>query len=470
MSEAALPSYGLSGAPLADLELLLSGAVAPLDRFLDPDEAQAALRTGRLPDGTPAPVAPVLPVPAEVAAVAAGAGGLLLTDPEGLPLARLKFPGPVGDDITWAEGAGVPTPGGPGPDGTAWLVGQLVPVGVPAHGVFRALRRSPERVRAELPPGPVLAVPVDRPLLVADLAALRVEPAEPEAAGALLLLVRVGDEPNRLPADVLLRATLAAAAGLPGAIVVAVPLRHASDPEADARAVAAVAAAYGATGVRPLSPGRWPEVRAGLDRGTDDLSALPAAVREQLLRWRPPKSRRGLTVLFTGLSGSGKSTLARALVDRLLEDGRRRVTVLDGDEVRRMLSAGLGFSRADRDLNVRRIGWVAAEVARHGGLAVCAPIAPYAATRAAVRRDVEATGDFVLVHVATPLEVCEARDRKGLYAKARAGLIPQFTGISDPYEEPDDADLVVDTTGRSIDDCTAEVLELLRTGGWVSAH
>lgn len=137
--------------------------------------------------------------------------------------------------------------------------------------------------------------------------------------------------------------------------------------------------------------------------------------------------------------------------------------------VRRLLSAGLTFSRADRDLNIRRIGYVAAEITRHGGVAVCAPIAPYAATRAEVRAMVEETGDFFLVHVATPLEVCEARDRKGLYAKARAGEIPEFTGISDPYEEPADADLVVTTEDRTVEESVAEVLAALRAGGWLPA-
>lgn len=167
----------------------------------------------------------------------------------------------------------------------------------------------------------------------------------------------------------------------------------------------------------------------------------------------------GLVVFFTGLSGSGKSTLARALMDTLLEGGRR-VTSLDGDVVRRHLSAGLTFSKEDRETNIRRIGWVAAEIARHGGIAVCSPIAPFDATRQDVRRYVEgAGGTFFLVHVATPLAECERRDRKGLYAKARAGEIPEFTGISSPYEEPGDADVVVDTTGRSIEDALGDVLE-----------
>ena len=133
-----------------------------------------------------------------------------------------------------------------------------------------------------------------------------------------------------------------------------------------------------------------------------------------------------------------------------------------------MLSAGLTFSRADRDLNIARIGYVAAEIARHGGIAICAPIAPYAAARDQVRQMVSQVGDFLLIHVATPLAACEARDRKGLYAKARAGLIPQFTGVSDPYEEPSDAVLTLDTSVASREECADAVMSLLVSGGWLA--
>ena len=177
---------------------------------------------------------------------------------------------------------------------------------------------------------------------------------------------------------------------------------------------------------------------------------------------------RDSLIVFTGLSGSGKSTLARDLRDALLERGDRTVSLLDGDLVRQLLSAGLSFSREDRDLNIARIGYVATEVARHGGIAICAPIAPYAAARSAVRSMVSEVGDFVLVHVSTPLAVCEARDRKGLYAKARAGLIGSFTGISDPYEEPLDADLVIDTSVVSRRDAVALVLGHLTRGRWLA--
>jgi sulfate adenylyltransferase len=187
-----------------------------------------------------------------------------------------------------------------------------------------------------------------------------------------------------------------------------------------------------------------------------------------LRRARPPRAERGLVVFFTGLSGSGKSTIARGLAEALTERGDRTVSLLDGDRVRQLLSAGLTFSRADRDLNIARIGYVAAEVARHGGIAICAPIAPYAQARAVARKLVTEVGDFLLIYVSTPVEVCEARDRKGLYAKARAGLIKGFTGVSDPYEEPRDADLVLDTSAMTRDEAVSAVLKLLVSGGWLA--
>jgi sulfate adenylyltransferase len=210
-------------------------------------------------------------------------------------------------------------------------------------------------------------------------------------------------------------------------------------------------------------------VLAGLGDGDQAaLSGVDPAAAVLLARWRPARSHRGLVVLFTGLSGSGKSTMARETARRITAESDRSVSLLDGDVVRRMLSSELGFDKASRDLNVRRIGFVAAEIAKHGGTVLCAPIAPYAATRAAVRRMVEAHGDFVLVHVATPIEECEKRDLKGLYAKARAGLIPEFTGVSDPYETPDDAELTIDTSTMSRAKATETVMHHLRSGGWLS--
>jgi sulfate adenylyltransferase len=193
----------------------------------------------------------------------------------------------------------------------------------------------------------------------------------------------------------------------------------------------------------------------------------PAAVALELRRSYPPRSSQGVTVFFTGLSGSGKSTIASVLLVKLMEIGGRPVTLLDGDLVRKNLSSELGFSREHRDLNIRRIGFVAAEITKNGGVAVCAPIAPYDATRREVRRMVEAGGGFILVHVATPLEVCEARDRKGLYAKARAGLVKEFTGISDPYEVPADADVTLDTTATTPAEAAQEILLHLEREGYI---
>jgi sulfate adenylyltransferase len=193
----------------------------------------------------------------------------------------------------------------------------------------------------------------------------------------------------------------------------------------------------------------------------------PPAVATELRRSYPPRSRQGFTVFFTGLSGSGKSTIANALLVKLLEIGGRPVTLLDGDLVRKHLSSELGFSKEHRDINIRRIGYVAAEITKNGGVALCAPIAPYDTTRKDVRALVEEGGGFLLVHVATPLEVCEARDRKGLYAKARAGIIEAFTGISDPYEAPDDAEVVIDTSEMRAEEAAQEIVLHLEREGYV---
>jgi sulfate adenylyltransferase len=188
---------------------------------------------------------------------------------------------------------------------------------------------------------------------------------------------------------------------------------------------------------------------------------------EELRRTHPPKHLQGLTIFFTGLSGSGKSTLANALLVKLLELGTRRVTLLDGDIVRKNLSSELGFSREHRDINILRIGYVASEITKYGGIAICAPIAPYAATRRRVREMAEATGGFVEIHVSTPLEVCESRDRKGLYAKARAGTLKEFTGISDPYEEPVNPEMRIDTRNLSPDLAAHRILVKLESLGYV---
>jgi sulfate adenylyltransferase len=212
------------------------------------------------------------------------------------------------------------------------------------------------------------------------------------------------------------------------------------------------------------------ELRSRLARGQELPEWFtPAEVAAELRRSYPPRCEQGFTVFFTGLSGAGKSTIANILAAKLRERGGRHLTVLDGDLVRQHLSRELGFSREDRDRNVLRIGFVAAEITKSGGIAVCAPIAPYDAARREVRRMVGLAGGFVLVHVATPLEVCEQRDRKGLYAKARLGLLTGFTGVSDPYEEPADADVVVDGQHESAEQAADRIIEYLRRLGYLPA-
>ena len=190
-------------------------------------------------------------------------------------------------------------------------------------------------------------------------------------------------------------------------------------------------------------------------------------VAQELRKTHPPRERQGFTVFFTGLSGSGKSTIANVLLVKLLEMGGRPVTILDGDLVRKNLSSELGFSKEHRDINIRRIGYVASEITKNGGIAVCAPIAPYDSVRKDVEAMISPVGGYILVHVATPLEVCEKRDRKGMYAKARAGIIKEFTGISDPYEEPENAALTIDTTDKSPEEAAQEIILHLKSLGFI---
>ncbi len=513
---AAWPWCTLGEAQLGDLELLTSGVFAPLRGFMDAADAASVAELGMLADGTSWPVPVTLDVPA--AQVPADATRLVLQDQEGSPLAVLSM-----TERTTPPGADDP--------GLLRLAGPVTALRQPEHGPFRQLRRRPEDVRAELAGsrgGNVIAYATRRPLNKRHLGQLR-HYADQLSARLLILPLVSGPAEIVTRPEALVRAVLAAAQHLPaGTLLVPVPLaprgagRGSAGPDAaDLRAQGVVAAVYGATHlladspsvtsspagqkngtlslpgvpVPVIAPGEWAYdprsevwrplalIEPGAEQGelTDaELGALldsgaevpawfaPPSVARELRRARPPRSERGLVVFFTGLSGSGKSTVARGLAEALAERGDRTVSLLDGDHVRHLLSAGLTFSRADRDLNIARIGYVAAEVARHGGIAICAPIAPYAQARAAARAMVTEVGDFLLVYVSTPVDVCAARDRKGLYAKARAGLITGFTGVSDPYEEPRDADLVLDTSAMTRQEAVDAVLKLLTTGGWLA--
>jgi sulfate adenylyltransferase len=213
------------------------------------------------------------------------------------------------------------------------------------------------------------------------------------------------------------------------------------------------------------------ELRQRLNEGRDIPAwfTYPEVVAE-LRRSFPPRHKQGVTIFFTGLSGSGKSTIANVLMTKFLEAGGRPVTILDGDLVRKHLSSELGFSKEHRDINIRRIGYVASEITKNGGIAICAPIAPYDGTRKHVRQMIEPYGGFILVHVATSVEVCEQRDRKGLYAKARAGILKEFTGISDPYELPADAEVTINTGDLSPEEAAQEIILHLEREGFIGTQ
>ena len=213
------------------------------------------------------------------------------------------------------------------------------------------------------------------------------------------------------------------------------------------------------------------ELRNRLNDGLDIPSWFTyPEVATELRRSFPPRHKQGLTIFFSGLSGSGKSTIANVLMTKFLEVGGRPVTMLDGDLVRKHLSSELGFSKEHRDINIRRIGYVASEITKNGGIAICAPIAPYDLTRKDVRALIEPVGGFILVHLSTSVDVCETRDRKGLYAKARAGILKEFTGISDPYEEPTDAELHINTAELSPEEAAQEIVLHLEREGFIGMN
>ena len=482
------PSWTLSPRQLCDVELLADGTFAPLAGFLGEDDHRRVVAEMRLADGALWPDPTRLEVDEAFARDLADGAHVALRDPEGTMLAVLT----VTSRFVPADVA----------SGTVCLGGPVEVLQRPNQYDFPHLRRTAAEDRDEAHEGRwarVLGVPTWQPLLGGDVGELK---RHVNTMGAhVLVLAQVGDTPpGALDRFALTRALLAAAeaVGAPSATVRLVPLAVREDPVRQALLEAMVARAHGATHVWGPADGEArealhrhadeldvaivdrPAPRPGITVTLDDLQArlaagehvpdgvAPPAVLEELHRALPPRHERGFTVFFTGLSGSGKSTVANVVAARLREDGAREVTLLDGDLVRQHLSSELGFSREHRNVNVLRIGWVASEITHHGGIAVCAPIAPYDDVRRQNRAMVEATGGgFVLVHVATPLEVCEARDRKGLYAKARAGEIAEFTGISDPYEEPGDAEVVLDTTDIEPEEAAEQVLVHLREAGWL---
>jgi sulfate adenylyltransferase len=512
------PSWDLTSRQLCDLELLLNGAFSPLGGFMTRRDYDAVCLEWRLASGLVWPVPVTLDVPVETADGLSAGAMLGLRDPEGVMLAVLHVE-EVWTPDRQAEGRALygsaPAAASFVQDAQPCCVGGCVEgLRLPTHHDYRGLRQTPRELRdrfRELGWSSVLAFQPEGPMHRADVeATLRAA----RAHGDALLIHPVSDVTDQ--SDVTHHGrmrcfTTVMSEYVPGTAMLSLlpfSTRHAGTREALLQAIVRRNCGCdrvmldGATAStwEPLEPsmqelaiepvpyptlvyvadeGRYlaneeispladvqrlseTELKKCLDTGRE----IPAwftsrEVADELRRIHPPRRRQGITIFFTGLSGSGKSTIANALLVKLLEAGDRTATLLDGDLVRKHLSSELGFSKAHRDLNVRRIGYVASEITKSGGIAICSPIAPYHATRLDVRRMIAPLGGFVLVHVATPLAICEQRDRKGHYAKARAGLIPHFTGISDPYEPPTDADVTLDTTSSSAADAVDLILGYL---------
>lgn len=514
------PAWSLTSPQRSSLFLLLTRGLAPLKGFMGRADAESCLAAGRLQDGTWWPVPVVLDVTAAFARNLVPDTPLALQDAEGVTLAALHV-----TDV-WPRDPQAPC--GPEASATAplsWAVGGLVEgIRLPDYSDFKQMHLGADVVRLEVARRRWQTVMAfvsggfpTRPEFESTMRVLE------QHAGHLLLLPVV-EMPASDDRDYFARVrsyqTLAARYPADRVMTALLPLPSREGPALRNLLLEMVVARnYGAThfivtdegpgdAVLTEAEGFARELGITMVKGpsmvyrpdsdeymvaTDRLAQLapvgrsahriegllargedvpgwltfPEVARE-LRRRYPPRRERGFTVFFTGLSGSGKSTIASALTIKLMQRDNRRVTLLDGDLVRKHLSSELGFSREHRDLNIRRIGFVAGEITKHGGAAICAPIAPYRSIRAEVRRAIQPAGGFCLVFVDTPLEVCEQRDRKGLYAKARAGLISGFTGVSDPYEAPDDADVVIETTRTSPVEAVEMILGHLEREGYLA--
>ncbi len=500
-----LPSLDLDWQQQCELEMLMTGAYSPLAGFMTRAQCERVESDRQLDDGTFWPLPVTLASQQKVAADLKPGDRVALRDGEGFMLALLT----VSD--AWER------------DGIRHLGGAIEGVALPPHPDFSGLRATPADLRALFARRGwrrVVAWQARQPMHRAQFEFCLKSAIENEAN--LLLHPQVGGDITEAPAYFgLARSFLAIRERFPAATT-QLSLLPAPPREGSARALLLLLIAGGEhqpdgdcrrgedlththadlpvtelaekMGVRLIAYPRMVYVEDRAEHLPE--SAAPAGSRlltlsgeefqrrmqtglkipdwysfpeviAELHRQSPPRERQGFTVFFTGLSGAGKSTLARALAARLMEMGGRCVTLLDGDIVRRHLSSELGFTKAHRDINVRRIGFVASEITKNRGIAICAPIAPYHQTRRDVRGMIEAVGGFIEIHVATPIETCESRDRKGLYAKARAGLIPEFTGVSDPYEVPEQPELAIDTTGLGIDEAVQQVLLKLEHEGYL---
>lgn len=512
-----LPSWDLTPEQTVDLELILSGAFGPLDGFMTKAECKDVEERKRWRDHFwPIPIS--LDVSEAFADKIAAGNQIALRDQEGLLVAVLT----VSETF--------PTPGDSQERGPICLAGKLEGIEPPVHHDFKLFRLSPEELQTKFDKmgwHKVMGFMTRQPLhqrelnetynaarsteanLLLNLAVGAVRPEDGLHYARVHCLEHVLDRYPSQTTDLVLTPLYQRHRGLDDALLHAIVLRNQGcthymldreycpmgETGQDYGQIQETLSAYNeklgieivqnepmvhsqkrggyvladqvaeGEAVNEMSADDFAE-RLKADLDIPDWYSFPEVV-EEMRKVHRPCSELGVTVFFTGLSGSGKSSIANALLVKMMEMGGRPITLLDGDIVRQNLSSELGFSKEHRDLNIRRIGYVASEITKHGGMAICAPIAPYAHTRQYVRDIIEEVGGFVEVYVATSLEVCEARDRKGLYAKARAGVIKEFTGISDPYEAPQRPELKIDTQGISPEEAAQRVILTLEKLGYI---
>jgi len=538
-----LPSLDLSWKQICELELLLNGAMSPLEGYMTQAEMHAVLAGMKLPEGLFWPRPVMLVVSAKAAQTLSAGQTVALRDSEGVMPAILHiaevWPANPEAEMALAESSGVPLARAPAEAGEFYVGGRLEGVTLPPRHDFLNLRLTPAEMRdqfARLGWRRVMAYQAGQALHRPQFEFL-LRTAKEQESNLLIHAVAGSDPVMESGHFALVRACQALMPRLPAAtsMLALNPMTPWSAGPRKTLLKAIMARNYGCSqlviGGEIVMQSMQPEGRQRRGQDTPNLAkdtvyaiasqslgvtllpfprmvyvenrdewlaeeAVPAGARaesmngaeltrrlmqnlkvpdwfsfpevlDELRKAYPPRSRQGFTVFFTGLSGSGKSTVARALTVRLMEMGGRRVSLLDGDIVRKHLSSELGFSKAHRDINIRRIGFVASEISKHGGIAICAPIAPYQTTRRAVRAMIEEWGGFLEIHVSTAIEVCEQRDRKGLYAKARAGLIPEFTGVSDPYEVPENPELAIDTSRYSVDEAVQMIVLKLEHEGYL---
>ena len=500
-----MPSWTLDERAACDLELLLDGVFAPLGGYLGEDDYRRVAAQARLADGSAWGLPVTLKVSETFSARTPISSQIALTDAEGVPLAVLDVEAKWACDPAleaallhhtqdpWRSGQreALDT------EGLVHLGGTVTGLQAPVHYDFVSLRPNRTDVQAHFAALGWKRVLGYIPEFLLHPAEVQASSDHAKALDAGLLVAPIADP---VPADerahfARLRCLEAAWQTYPAghALMRLLSLAERGKPSRRRLGRLQVLRNLGCThvliepqdvtdeslawarelGIELVESGLEPSIShselGAIAHGHDRLAqgrVLPEVIRE-LERLFPPPQHCGYTVFFTGLSGSGKSTIANALAAKLRAREARRITLLDGDLVRTHLSSELGFSRRDRDLNIQRIGFVAQQITGNGGAAICAPIAPYAATRRLVREMIEPLGGFVEVHVATPLAICEQRDRKGLYAKARAGLIKEFTGIDDPYEAPEDPELRIDTPAQRAGKAADTVIALLEQRGYL---